>query len=150
MISTVISVVALGFSLFVLVDNRRRDRRDLLLKLHEELVSEERQRGRRLIYQLADQPVESWESDQYDRVNNALAFFDVFGMYVDQRYVRKDDALRLWAEPVYLAWQAAQPFLEFRARQVGYRAWPYFERFARDAEADLRRRGSPLVDPGGV
>ncbi len=76
------------------------------------------------------------------------AFFDVFGMYVDQGYVKKNDALRLWAEPLYLAWKAAQPFLDFRARQSGYRLWPYFERLAHDAEADLRRRGSPLVDPG--
>jgi hypothetical protein len=54
-----------------------------------------------------------------------LAFFDVFGLYVVQRYVKKDDALRLWAEPVYLAWHSAQPFLDFRARQVGHRAGPY-------------------------
>jgi hypothetical protein len=79
MIGTVISVVALGVSLFVLVDSRRRDRRDLLLKLHEQLNAQDRSIGRRLLYRLAGQPVESWGDDQFDRVNNALAYFDVIG-----------------------------------------------------------------------
>jgi len=47
MIGTVISVVALGVSLFVLVDSRRLDRRDLLLKLREQLIAPDRQTGRR-------------------------------------------------------------------------------------------------------
>jgi hypothetical protein len=150
MISTVISVVALGLSLFVLVDSRRLDRRDLLLKLHEQLNAQDRSVGRRLLYQLAGQPVESWPEDQFDRVNNALTSFDVIGMYAELRYVRRDDVLRLWAEPAYRAWKAAQPFLDFRSRQNGSRPWPYFAQLAHDAEAELRRRGSPLVGPGGV
>jgi hypothetical protein len=46
MIGTVISVVAVGVSLFVLVDSRRLDRRDLLLKLREQLIAPDRQTGR--------------------------------------------------------------------------------------------------------
>ena len=99
MISTVISVVALGVSIFVLVDGRRLDRRDLLLKLHEQLNDQDRSTGRRLLYQLAGQPVESWPDDQFDRANGALAYFDVIGMYADLGYVKKDDVLRPWAEP---------------------------------------------------
>jgi hypothetical protein len=147
MIGTVISVVALGLSLFVLVDSRRLDRRDLLLRLHEQLNTQDRSTGRRLLYQLAGQPVESWPDDQFDRVNGALAYYDVIGMYVELGYVKKDDVLRLWAEPAYRAWRAAQPFLDFRSRQGGSRPWPYFAQLAQDAEAELRRRGSSLVDP---
>ena len=147
MIGTVISVVALSLSIYVLVDTRRRDRRDLLLKLHEQLNAQDRSIGRRLLYQLASEPVESWPEDQFDRVNNALAYFDVIGMYAELGYVRKDDVLRLWAEPAFRAWKAAQPFLDHRARQSGSRPWPYFARLAQSAEAYLRQRRSPLVDP---
>jgi hypothetical protein len=90
-IGTVISVVALGVSLFILVDSRRLDRRDLLLKLHEQLIAPDRQTGRRLLYQLACQPVESWRDDQFDLVNGALAYFDVIAMYVDRRLLRTDE-----------------------------------------------------------
>jgi hypothetical protein len=79
-----------------------------------------------------------------------LAYFDVIGMYAELGYVRKDDVLRLWAEPAYRAWKAAQPFLDFRAQQGGSRPWPYFARLAQDSEAELRRSGSPLLDPRGV
>ena len=108
MFGTVISLVALGLSVFVLVDSRRLDRRDLLLKLHEQLNTKDRSIGRRLVYQLASQPVESWAADQFDQVNDALAYYDVIGMYVELGYVRKDDVLRLWAEPAYRAWRAVR------------------------------------------
>jgi hypothetical protein len=82
-IGTVISVVALGVSLFVLVDSRRLDRRDLLLRLHEQLIAPDRQTGRRSLYQLARQPVESWRDDQFDLVNGCT------GVLRRHRHVRR-------------------------------------------------------------
>ena len=48
--SILLSVVAFGFSLFVFVDSRRRDRRDVFLKINEYLTSEDILRGRYVLH----------------------------------------------------------------------------------------------------
>jgi hypothetical protein len=54
-VETVISLVVFVASLGALRDGRRRDRRDLLLKLHEQFLAEQRQVGRRLLYEYSNQ-----------------------------------------------------------------------------------------------
>lgn len=45
LISVVISLMAVGFSILVFVDNRRRDQRDLFLRIHQQMIGERLQRG---------------------------------------------------------------------------------------------------------
>jgi hypothetical protein len=145
LVGTVISLIAFTVSIFALVDGKRRDRRDLLLRLHEQLISEEHQVGRRLLYQMGGRPIAQLDQNEFSQINAALALFDVLGLYVHRKYVRRQDALQLWAVPTVLAWRAAQPFIEYRAAEHSYRPWPYFEELAAAAEVELRRLDSPLV-----
>ena len=59
------SVVALLISMYVLIDTRRRDRRDLFLRLHEQLIGEDPQRGRYLLFQLADRPIDALSEEEF-------------------------------------------------------------------------------------
>src|SRR4051812_42018121 len=106
MFSAITSIAALGISIFVLFETRRRDRRDLLLRIHEQLIGDDPQRGRHLLFQLGDRPVQELPDDDFRCINRALARYDVLGMYMEQGHVRKGDVMRLWAEPAFLAWRA--------------------------------------------
>ena len=54
MASIAISIAALVVSISAFVASRYRDRRDLMLKIHDRLVAPDQQRGRRLIYQVRE------------------------------------------------------------------------------------------------
>ena len=49
--SILLSVLAFGFSFLVFVDSRRRDRRDVFLKINEHITSEDILRGRYVLHQ---------------------------------------------------------------------------------------------------
>jgi hypothetical protein len=138
-LSIVLSVVALGFSIFVFTDSRRRDRRDVFLKITEYLTSDDIQRGRYILFdRVADEPsIERLTDDEYRDVHRAVNAFNILGLYVKNGYVSERDVLDTWTIPVYRARRAAQPLIAFRQRTHGYVAWPYFEALAKKCEKDL-------------
>lgn len=64
-----IAVAALAVSVSTVLANRWHDRRDLMLRVHERLVTAEQQRGRRLLYAMrdADMRVEDLGDEDYVR-----------------------------------------------------------------------------------
>lgn len=144
LISVVISVIALGFSVLVFSDNRRRDQRDLFLKIHQQMIGERLQSGRRILFQKAkdEAGVAALSDDEYRDVNEALSFYNVLGYYVRKRYVRERDVMEFWAAPVTRAWIAAKPFMAYRMNNDGYHVLDNFEDLAVRAERELLRRGA--------
>ena len=142
-VSLAISSAALALSLGAFLTTRWRDRRDLLLRVHERMVAADQQRGRRLIYEMSARRtrVEDLSDDDYVLVNNALASLNNLGIYYRRRYVRRKDILELWALPVVRLLRAAEPFLAHRDGLVGTRTWPELRSFASDAENYLQRQG---------
>jgi hypothetical protein len=59
-----------------------------------------------------------------------MARYDVLGMYLARGHVSRKDVLSLWAEPAYLAWVAARPFIDYRQHEHRYRPWPFFAQLA--------------------
>ena len=51
-VSVAVADAALAVSLSTFLINRRRDRRDLFLRLHERLASIDQRRGRKLIHEM--------------------------------------------------------------------------------------------------
>lgn len=137
--SIVLSVLALGFSMFVFIESRRRDRRDIFLKITEYLTSDDIQRGRYTLFEkVADEPnVERLSDDEYRDAHRAVNAFNVLGLCVKNGYVNERDVLDAWAIPVYRAHRAAQPFLTFRERTHGYPSWPYFDAWHRNVRKIL-------------
>ena len=147
----VISVAALVLSLSGFLHGRWRDRRDLLLRMHEYLLAADQQRGRRLLYWMKENQilVKDLSDDEYVLINNALSSLNLLAIYYQRGYVRRKDVLELWALPVARALLAGAAFLAHRdAEQGGTLIWPQLREFGKDSEKYAQRTGmtiSPVV-----
>jgi hypothetical protein len=128
--------------MYVFVDSRRRERRDMFLKIHETLINDDLQRGRQLLFiKVTDEcSVESLNPDEYRDVNRALGTYNILGLYLKNGCVNERDVLDLWAEPVYNAWRAALPFIDHREHNHGFRPYRHFEELAKRCEKEVNRR----------
>jgi hypothetical protein len=142
-VSVIISVSALSFSFAVFLDNRNRDRRDIFLKMHELLISDDLQRGRYVLFQkITDEgSIERLTDGEWQDVNRALSTFNALGLYMVNRYVREQDVMDTWAHNICTAWKAAKPFISYRERLQGYPAWMYFAILADKAQQHLIHKG---------
>lgn len=145
-ISVAISVLALGFSFFVFVDSRQRDRRDIFLQMHQLLIGDDLQRGRYVLYQKVtdEDSVERLTDYEWRDINRALATYNALGLYLANGYVRERDVMDIWAPSICRAWKAAQPYIAYREQLQGYRPWKYFAFLAEKAQQEMARRGDDI------
>ncbi|MFF1651954.1 hypothetical protein [Streptomyces sp. NPDC058255] len=144
MAAIIISAIAVTLSLVSLFLSRRKDRRDIFLKLHELLVSPELQNGRRVLLELYARAghVEDLGAADYASANRALAAFDVAGLYCHKKYVNEGEILDLWAPSLTRMKYAAGPFLQHRdSFWSGVPTWPHYRRLADHAEQHLKSQG---------
>jgi hypothetical protein len=148
-----ISAAALGLSVSSFLVNflvaHRRDKRDLLLRLHERLTTADQQHGRRLIYEMSDKGtrVEDLDPADYDLVNSALAWLNTLGIYYQRRYVPRAALMELWAETVLRILHPAEPFLAHRDALRGGTTWPQLQMLAGHARKYVEKQGK---DPAAV
>jgi hypothetical protein len=148
-----ISIAAFVVSAATFSTSYWRDRRDLMLRVHQNLTTIEQQRGRRAIHRMSDQHkrVEDLTPDEYDLINNALAALDLMAVYYRRRYIPREPMLEFWAEPVLRHMRAAEPFLIHRDRDwiatTGRRTWPALHAFADDARRYVERHGLQASAP---
>jgi hypothetical protein len=145
-ISIALSIVALLFSMYVFIINRQKDKRDILIKMHEMLTSDRHQKGRYLLFEkITDETsVERLSGEDYRDINGAISGFSLLGLYVQKGYVNKADVLDAWDVSIARAWEAARPFLAHREHKHGYNPHIGFEPLARDAQKHLEDRGISL------
>lgn len=145
-VSIVLSIAALMFSIYVFVNNRRLDKRNTLIKMHELLISDRHQRGRFLLFdKITDESsVDKLSDEDYRDINGAISGFSLLGLYVQNGYVNERDALDAWAISIARAWEAAKPFIAHRKNRQGYNPHLWFEPIARKAQEHLARTGKAL------
>ncbi|HWC83878.1 MAG TPA: hypothetical protein VG756_28300 [Pseudonocardiaceae bacterium] len=145
-----ISLTALIFSMFVFVQNRRSNRRDLLLKVHDQLLAPERQRGRRALFEMGEkgQRPEDLAPDEFVIVNHALASLDMLGYLFYRRLVPRRDVVAMWGTTAMRACRVAQDtgLLTMRDTQNQMRVWPYLRYLA--AWMDARKDHSIRLPTG--
>ena len=143
-----IAVVALAVSISTFIANWWRDKRDLLLKVHDRLTTPDSQRGRRLIYMREQglQP-EQMPAEEHELINGALAAFNTLGIYYHRRYVRRRDVMDLWAAALVRLMPAAEAFLAYRGAVPGGSTWPYMFSLAEDARDYVQRNG---IEPPAI
>jgi hypothetical protein len=137
--------VSLSAFLASVLTSRRRDKRDLFLRVHERLASTDQQRGRQLIHRMNEQhrKVADLTDEEYEAINNALSILNVECFYYARRYISRQDMLENWAHSIARVYEAAEPFVAYRdAQTAGARNWPALHKFAADARAYL---GGDLV-----
>jgi hypothetical protein len=150
--TVVIAGVALAFSVATFftsfLTNRQRDQRDLFLRIHERLGSVDQQRGRQLIHELLKEQgkrVEDLDADQREAINNALGTLNLSCFYYVRRYIRRADLLQLWGLAILRVFDAAAPYLTYRASQSGgVRIWQDLDVFAADARDHLQWAEQPV------
>lgn len=135
--AVILSIAALLFSAFVFVYNRRSSKRELLLRMHEQLLSPERQHGRRVLFELVErnQTPENLTVEEFRDANHALSLLGMLGFIYCKRYIPRQDVLDLWALTTMRVVDAAEKsgFLALRDAQNGAPIWPYLRRFVEDA-----------------
>jgi hypothetical protein len=144
----VVSVIALGFSIFVFAENRRRDRRDMFLRIHELLYSDDLQRGRNTLFRKVtdETSVEQLDDQEYRDVIRVLGAYNALGLYIRRKYVNERDVLNTWSESSYRTWSRAQPVRDYRERNEGYRPWNNLDLLAQKARRTLLKEGSSLPE----
>jgi hypothetical protein len=93
--SLAISLSALFLSAFVFLHNRRANKRDLLLKIYEQLLAPDRQHGRRVLFELLERGGKAADlsADDFLAVNHALASLDLMSFLFVKRYIPRADAV---------------------------------------------------------
>ena len=130
--SIILSTIAVAFSIFVFVEGRQRYKRDVFLKIHELMISEDQYRGRQLLLSqdFDDVSIEKLTLEDRANISRALATYDTLGLYLRRGYLIEEDVIEMWGNAACRAWRKAQPFVERRARTSGRPAYPNFQYLA--------------------
>jgi hypothetical protein len=143
-VSIILSAIAVTFSFIVLIDGRRRNKRDAFLNIHEHLISEDQYRGRQLLLSQTfdDATIENLTLSDRANISRAMAMYDLLGLYLRRDYLIKDDVIEMWGNAAYRAWLKAQPFVERRTRRTGI---PAYQNFRYPADLGERYGGESTV-----
>jgi hypothetical protein len=94
----VISFAALILSGLSLAWNYRASKRDLMVRTHDQLISNDRQHGRRLLFETCEKgrTPANLSAEDFRSVNNALSWLEFMAVLFDQRHIPHKDALASW------------------------------------------------------
>lgn len=150
-LSAIVSITALTVSALAFQDVRRRDRRDTFLRIHETLISEDKQYGRQLLFEKVHdmESVNALSRDEYRQINRALNMYEALGLYMRRGYIEERDVMEMWAVPVYRAWVRGAVFIEHRQGYEGAPIWPNFRRLA-DRCKDHLERTKVVISPSAL
>jgi hypothetical protein len=97
-VSLILSACALVISTAAFATRQRQDKRDLYLRIHEQLLDLQVQEGRRLLYERVHSvedviDLRRNEPEVYALINRSLSMFSTLGLYVERGYVDRDVVL---------------------------------------------------------
>ncbi|CAG6392762.1 hypothetical protein SCOCK_180139 [Actinacidiphila cocklensis] len=128
----------------------KRQKRDLFLDLHEKLSRPDMQTGRTLLREqingLDDAiGMRRWKSDDYQKAVSAIAMFDILGLYVEERFIKRSLVFKEWG------WLYADVYFHARyviqdRRNHGRDPWLHFQRLGEKA---LAKYPVPTVNSAG-
>lgn len=126
-ISSLALVISIATFLVSFVYNIKINRRDLLLNMHQEMISSENQKGRGILIRLAKENLEIADLSEEDReaVNHALAQIDVLGYYCKMKYIKESDVLDLWQSSFRSIEPKAEEFAKILDQEKDMRVWPH-------------------------
>lgn len=135
-----LALLAFTFSLGAFFYNRYKAKKDSFLAIHEKLIALDIQEGRRLLFTKVNSPedaklLEEHDIEAYQKVNRALAMYDVLGLYVSRRYVDKSIVLEEWGQNLSKARWHGQHFMEHRRQKNAPSKWKHFDALSEEAEA---------------
>lgn len=136
---------ALLLSMGAFYFNWKKSKQDTFLSIHEKMVTSDLQEGRRLLFTKIknSEDVERLFKENpegYQKVNRALAMYDVLGVYVKRGYIFEDWVLEEWGSGLAKAGEPGKLFIEHRSRQGIPSTWPNFIELSRKALAKCQNQ----------
>ncbi|WP_304450848.1 hypothetical protein [Nocardiopsis sp. YSL2] len=127
-IAALIGAIA-AISVFVadILIRKHSDRRNLLLKIHEEMTEIENQRGRRILIKLLEENKHTRRLEEKDRemVNKSLSLIDIMGYYCRKGYIEESEVLTLWGASFQRILPKAEEFARQMDAEKGEVTWRY-------------------------
>ena len=132
------AIAALLASLGALYFNWRKAKQDTFLNIHQQLIALDIQEGRRILFQKITSPEAASQlliddPDDYQKVNRALAMYDVLGLYVKRRYVFKSWVLEEWGANLSKAREPGRHFINHRKANGVPSLWGNFDKLSLEA-----------------
>jgi len=124
-------------SLSTLLFTRRKGKRDAFLSVHEKMITADLQEGRRLLFDVespeaAEKLLENKRED-YQKVNMAMAMYDVLCLYVERGYVRRDLVMETWGPGLANARIPGRHFIAHRTKLGIPSTWRNFNKVSLEA-----------------
>jgi hypothetical protein len=144
LLTALIGLIAVGLTSYTIDQTRKQRRLDAFASMHDLLITEDSQRGRRMLYAAANSG--SWperNSPEWDQMNRALAMLDTLAMYIDKKIVDRELAMDTWGHAFRRIRDPAEHFMRLRADD--YLMWPFMRAMFREAETYRYR--NPLIQP---
>jgi hypothetical protein len=147
LLTAFIGLIAIGLTTYTIGQTREQRRLDAFTRMHDLLISEESQRGRRMLYAASDSG--SWpkrDSPEWDQMNRALAMLETLAMYRAKKIVDPELTMESWYHAFRRIQGPAEQFMNIRAED--YPIWPYLRAMFREAETyQSRNPPIPLAAP---
>lgn len=123
---------------------RRRDKREMFLRMHDRLLDPEVVAGRRMLYTINSREYASHlsgeDQEALTRIYRALALYDVLGLYVERKWIDKQTVLDEWGESLSKSLTPGRFFI--RGVRSGDNArvknWPHWQKLAEEADAHIK------------
>ncbi len=148
----VISIGSLILSAGGLLYTHSSKKRELLVKVYDELLQQDRQRGRELLFEWCESgcPSTDWPAEDKRMANHALAWLELMSYLHNKRHISRPDSYAIWGVTAVRTYRAAEQcgFLKFRKTQHGQVICPQLAKFVQSAEHKGVKGAAPsLMNP---
>ncbi|MEU0787496.1 hypothetical protein ABZ341_38895 [Streptomyces sp. NPDC006173] len=139
-LSMLSAAAAVLYAVAISRDRRRQERRNLFLSLNEKLMHPDLQRGRALLRELIGGTRDAdilfaRQKDAHWVISQAVAMFDLLGLYVDRDYIDEDLVMAEWGRTLTRAYHGhGDYFIESRRSHLGWSPYPHFASLSEKAK----------------
>ena len=139
-ITAAVALIALCISVANYYQGRRRDKRDLFISVHQELIKPEAAEGRQVLYGIkdADKAVGIAKKEyESGRIYTALAVFDLLALYVESKWIDYETVRREWYYSLVHTRYGANMWIAERYKdREQWHSWEHYQRLSKRLEAD--------------
>jgi len=157
LIAIMVAVIAVLLSLVTVLVQRRQQRHHAFQQLHDVLMTAEHQRGRWMMWDIADTGrLPDAASPDYYLINRTLGMLNLLAIYTKNGVVPRVWVLEIWHHPLQQMAAAVRLLADERLAVGNWRPWPQLDWLIGQAQAYRSSEGCcvperpaprPLPDP---
>jgi hypothetical protein len=148
LIAIAIAAIAVILSLVTVLIQRRQQRHHAFQQIHDVLMTSEHQRGRWLMWDIADAGhLPDQGSPDYYLINRTLGMLDLLAHYTQRGVVPRGWVLERWHHPLQQMAAAVTLLVDERIAVGGWRPWPQLDWLIREAANYRSSEGCCLPAP---